>query len=600
MIFCLGSMESGIEKRLSNTNNITDGVYNELLEDQGHSFKTILMVIDDKIKNQKNISSIILTTCEVMRTKFFQGSTLHEAFSHFTGLQQEICLMVLNLVFPEMTEAFTSLAKPLSKFKTTNDITTFIDALIKSGVAAETDKGVVFAMGNTGVGKTSFVNTLTDFIENPSDNPKSILTEEHQALIETQVLEVYEATSHGKEHTFTVKLENSKPTLVKMVKEKIATKKQMLKIIDLGGHQDYFSCSTLFIASSGVFLICTDSLSLEEKKLEDEYYSRIGTYVDQICQATVDSKIKPKIVILATKAEDVNKNQQMLDTLLSMTKDHLSSIEIDTLLIDEVFITSSKHVTKEKLEEIYGKISALWSDEKVKPSNFTSKPFSWFQILNQLKTSSSVTLRDVKKVFNQVNEQNAGATNISEQEVEDLEKFKDILVCLEQIQSQSEKKFENINSDDDKEDISQDEPSKEPKEKVVENKNPVKHIPEYDKKKTGIVNENDGELKKEIKKTNRAVCMPENEEHTIGIIEEFDQIVAFESEEDKEVLDEIRLILDFFVASGEILWYKDNLNHQGLVITVPMDLIKTLRIRVILILTFILIYRTTFKIYLKY
>ena len=52
----------------------------------------------------------------------------------------------------------------------------FITALIKSGVAAEVERGLIFVVGNSGVGKTSLVNTLDHFVKNPTENPESKLT----------------------------------------------------------------------------------------------------------------------------------------------------------------------------------------------------------------------------------------------------------------------------------------------------------------------------------------------------------------------------------------------------------------------------------------
>ena len=67
----------------------------------------------------------------------------------------------------------------------------YLNALIKSGVAADVERGVVYVMGNTSVGKTSLVNTLKHYIENPTEEPVPILAQKDNKLIETKVLEIY-------------------------------------------------------------------------------------------------------------------------------------------------------------------------------------------------------------------------------------------------------------------------------------------------------------------------------------------------------------------------------------------------------------------------
>ena len=98
--------------------------------------------------------------------------------------------MVLQQVLPRLAEDFKDVSRlPLDKFKSNFKIANYLDAVIKSGVAADIDHGIVFLVGNTGVGKTSLANTLKAYIEQLSDNPTSILagTGQYKDLIETQV-----------------------------------------------------------------------------------------------------------------------------------------------------------------------------------------------------------------------------------------------------------------------------------------------------------------------------------------------------------------------------------------------------------------------------
>ena len=94
----------------------------------------------------------------------------------------------------------------------------------------------------SGAGKTSLVNTLTSYIKNPTENPESVLTEDNEDLIETKVLQIYDdITLKNKKLSVTVD-ESSNPKLVsfrKAVEEVLDpnnSKRQSLKIMDLGGH----------------------------------------------------------------------------------------------------------------------------------------------------------------------------------------------------------------------------------------------------------------------------------------------------------------------------------------------------------------------------
>ena len=74
---------------------------------------------------------------------------------------------------------------------------------------------------------------------------------------------------------------------------------------------EYYTSSSLFMSSSGVFLILTDSTELikrDEKELkEDDYYSWIGSYVDLIANTAAKAKVQPKIQLVASKVQPENK-----------------------------------------------------------------------------------------------------------------------------------------------------------------------------------------------------------------------------------------------------------------------------------------------------
>ena len=154
---------------------------------------------------------------------------------------------------PDFEKALDSLETiPLDRFSNPKEVLTFVDALINSGIAAQVERGLIFVLGNTNTGKTSLVNTFKSFVESPSMEPTSVLTEPGDDLIETQVLEVYDNLLLEQEKAFKVGLSSnsSAPTLVNLEEAQVAplwrrllllaatnsSKKERLKlkIVDLG------------------------------------------------------------------------------------------------------------------------------------------------------------------------------------------------------------------------------------------------------------------------------------------------------------------------------------------------------------------------------
>ena len=64
---------------------------------------------------------------------------------------------------------------------------------------------------------------------------------------------------------------------------------------------------TLFLASTGLFLLCFDTSSLHLDLMENEYYSKLGTYLDLVIQTAALAGIKPKMMLVGTKAKDLDK-----------------------------------------------------------------------------------------------------------------------------------------------------------------------------------------------------------------------------------------------------------------------------------------------------
>ena len=224
--------------------------------------------------------------------KIFKTSKVSDAFGDLQGIQKVVAIMILNILFPSLASKLKAFSPiPLNSFRTSLNILNFIKAVIKSGLTADVERGVVFVLGSSGVGKTSFVNTLKEFIDNPDKTPIPFLSGEHPDLLETEILEVYDEISLQQDRELSVVLTKKEKgaSNIRLVDEDeehnhtgARTKKLNLKLVDLGGHQEYYSCSSLFISSSGVFLVAFDSQILNSEDIDKHYLTSVGTYIDLI------------------------------------------------------------------------------------------------------------------------------------------------------------------------------------------------------------------------------------------------------------------------------------------------------------------------------
>ena len=520
-------------------------------------FPGVLEELDAILKQE--FSAERKTMCDLIKESF-EVESLHAAFEVFDGhrIEQEVCLFILKQIFPEKNELLKTLSSsPMDNFESMADILVFVEAIIKSGLAAQKRNGLIFTLGNTGVGKTSLVNTVKRFVDNPTADPCPVLAEEHKELLETQVLEVYQDISFHSATEFEVQVKDvfSRPVLINlkeaMESAKVAERdeKYGMKIVDMGGHKEYYICSTLFIASSGVFLVCTDSSSLADVKgVEDEYYSRVGTYLDLITQATAMSGIKPKIVLVATKADGSEVMEESYEKLLNVVKAHIASRETDCFLVNEVLRTSSKNVTKQSVEEFYGQISALCSDVFLTAERCA--PLSWYQLLEEMQRYPWVTLDQVREMVKEIERKNAGAENVSEEELKNLEILKTLLTTLT---------IEEVAQHE------QDSRKRAELEKDAKSSSKDHQVQTVSKTSTEIPRHRLDSIVKESAPRRTMVRT-----HTQD---------SFAQSQEEKILGDVEPILDFWVGRGEILWFKgkERGRLRDKVITNPMDFVKSLR-----------------------
>ena len=242
LLLCCFREEQESDLRLHNNNKKTETHARK----QDQPFVDILQQVDEMIY-KSNMNKKESKICQLMMEKF-ATRTIADAFSSFQGIQKEVALMILQQALPDLSSDLRKISKlKLEDFVDKNKISSYLDAIIKSGLAADIQHGIVFLVGNTGVGKSSLANTLKAYNENPSDNPRSILagTGEHKHLLETQVLEVYNEVPFEQNQHQSVQLtkeSESGLTLVDFVDEASSAtisgvKKNInIRLVDMGGH----------------------------------------------------------------------------------------------------------------------------------------------------------------------------------------------------------------------------------------------------------------------------------------------------------------------------------------------------------------------------
>ena len=161
---------------------------------------------------------------------------------------------------PDFEKALNALGHiPLNRLANPKEVLTFVDALIESDIASQSEKGLVFVLGNTNCGKTSLVNTFKDFVDNPAKELTPTLTHPGDSLIETQVLEVYDSLTEKPEKAYKVDLctTSNAPRVINLEEIKDAVVKEaaglQLKIVDLGryDHRQLYDTFLYLIANDG-------------------------------------------------------------------------------------------------------------------------------------------------------------------------------------------------------------------------------------------------------------------------------------------------------------------------------------------------------------
>ena len=152
-------------------------------------------------------------------------------------------MVTLAILLPNMREELQGLTStPLGETK--EDVNSYLEAVIKSGVATDAHREMLYVLGNTGIGKTSLTETYKAFVENPDKPPESFLAQDHPQLLKTRIAEVHKDAMLPKIMNGTTKIEEEGGILLVSFantsqpdSDSPAMDKCLLKIIDFGGHQ---------------------------------------------------------------------------------------------------------------------------------------------------------------------------------------------------------------------------------------------------------------------------------------------------------------------------------------------------------------------------
>ena len=476
----------------------------------------------------------------------FGTDDVGEALEKSQGVTRTALLMLLKQIFPSLSEDFQKLT-PTPLGETTEDLKSYLDAIIKSGVSSNANREVIYVLGNTNVGKTSLVESFKHFIK--EDEAKSCLTENDPKLLKTRVAELYKDLSLSSEMQREVTVEQKdKVNLVKFGEEKEAEEyvketpkegleKCLFKIYDIGGHQEYINASQLFLLKNGIALICFDSGLLNSMEdTESKYYSQVGTYIDLLCQRQNQGL---KIVLVATKVDhetDEEKNK-LFSAVLQRAKGHISDLKLQDpiFLVDEILQTSSKEVTSQAMMELYRKVATMMASSKLPHPKKKHVPNIWYNWLEKLRSEAMCDIKNLPPIPE--SDQNSESLGTTRDEVSKLDALQ--LIASKPIQSEG---LVLMTKDDSGVLRNQGPGPKERRNKVDQTEHPQEDS--WPKRREEEKWVTDHRQKKAVDP-----IFPEN----------------------------LRPMLDFFYEMSEILWYKTKKDLDQIIITDPHNLINSLR-----------------------
>ena len=394
-------------------------------------------------------------------------------------------------------------------------------------------------------------------------------------------MELYESKIDPKEQKFSITLDSSqqrpsliefKPNIPDPETHSSQGKSLKIKVVDMGGHHEYYTSSSLFVAGNGLFLVCFDSSQIQPEVSQSEYYAKVGSYVDLVSQVTAKIGVQPKMALVATKVEGQQNLKQPFSRILHMAKNHLKSLIVDSFIADEVFETSSMHVTKEKLEEICQKVFALCINPLLAKKPLELMPDSWFELLEVMKADTSMTLEKIETLFDDIKTKQREPQH----KMDILKKFKATLeFIVENEEDMNKKQTPRQEHKKTKDGSTAEAPKVNIVQKTTNQRAPAMKDPNTARASSSWISQCCFALpflkRANLEHTKSASSVAEN--ITMNLTEK-------KPAEDTpgEALDpELRIALRYFLAQGEILWFEDSVQLQKTVLTQPMDFVKALR-----------------------
>ena len=352
-----------------------------------------------------------------------------------SGKERDVALVILyqllrgNRSLQDKVQEHTAVI--LDGFKSMEAALVWVDDIVKTGAVQER-RTTVCVMGNTSAGKSSLVRTLESYCKDRGSKPKAVLTgdPENRSLIETKVMELVKDVELEKRTGLTLDVKEFKnepkfrlicPSTEDQneeketsdMSEKHRTNIQM-SFVDFAGHSEYVSCSTLFMKSKGIFLICFDTEKLMQatKPICKIYHPAIGTYLEIVTEKCPT----PMFFLVATKmdkckAEDAN---ETLNEILKTAQEHLNSISKRSnrlraaFLYNEVIQTSAadEDQLEATLENLGSTLVAVCDHNELMDVRLKTMPTVWKEMIESLRKHLQVSIPEVEQEYLKMLESN--------------------------------------------------------------------------------------------------------------------------------------------------------------------------------------------------
>ena len=308
---------------------------------------------------------------------------------------------------------------PVDNFKSYDDISLYIKALLTSGVD-ETLRAMLFIVGNTKVGKTSTMRTIQRFCQGVPKEDMPFLTDDpdNHEYFETQVLEViHDVVMEESVDEEVALLDVKNVKMAKFRKKKrnpTVPRKVVVNVYDAGGQKEYFLASALFMKERVTFLVAFDGQDMRMTQVDGEivpekYQQTIGTYIDLISQNCKN----PCIQLLATKMESMDGSERDLwKDIWKKVADHLNSFSDKTrqiVLASEILNVSAKVISENQIKAIVSRTALLLLSEEITMLPKSGMPKLWTAVTSGNNSHIKVNISELQDKLDQLHKSPAAS-----------------------------------------------------------------------------------------------------------------------------------------------------------------------------------------------